>query len=91
MTAMMQIMIHDDNKGKDDEFDDNIDDNKLVNNDDDVSDSLMTETLARIYLEQKNYDKAIQSYKILSLKYPEKSSFFADQIKLVEELKDNTI
>ena len=35
MTAMMQIMIHDDNKGKDDEFDDNIDDNKSVNNDDD--------------------------------------------------------
>ena len=62
---------------------------KLVNNDDAISDSLMTETLARIYLEQKNYDKAIQSYKILSLKYPEKSSFFADQIKLVEELKDN--
>jgi hypothetical protein len=62
---------------------------KLVNNDDAVSDSLMTETLARIYLEQKNYDKAIQSYKILSLKYPEKSSFFADQIKLVQELKDN--
>ncbi len=62
---------------------------KLVNNDEDVSDSLMTETLARIYLEQKNYDKAIQSYKILSLKYPEKSSFFADQIKLVKELKDN--
>jgi hypothetical protein len=62
---------------------------KLVNNDDDVTDSLMTETLARIYLEQKNYDKAIQSYKILSLKYPEKSSFFADQIKLIEEIKDN--
>ncbi|WP_299129803.1 hypothetical protein [uncultured Winogradskyella sp.] len=62
---------------------------KLVNNNEDSSDSLMTETLARIYLEQKNYDKAIQSYKILSLKYPEKSSFFADQIKLVEELKEN--
>lgn len=62
---------------------------KLVNNEDDVSDSLMTETLARIYLEQNNYDKAIQSYKILSLKYPEKSPFFADQIKLIEELKDN--
>ena len=60
----------------------------LINNDDAVSDSLMTETLARIYLEQKNYDKAIQSYKILSLKYPEKSSFFAHQIKLVKELKD---
>ena len=64
---------------------------KLVNNQDPVSDSLMTETLARIYLEQKNYDKAIQSYRILSLKYPEKSSFFADQIKLVQELKDNNI
>lgn len=62
---------------------------KLVNNDSAISDSLMTETLARIYLEQKNYDKAIQSYKILSLKYPEKSSFFAHQIKLVKELKDN--
>ena len=62
---------------------------KLVNNEEDVSDSLMTETLARIYLEQKNFGKAIQSYKILSLKYPEKSSFFADQIKLVQELKDN--
>jgi hypothetical protein len=62
---------------------------KLVNNDDAISDSLMTETLARIYLEQKNYDKAIQSYKILSLKYPEKSSFFANQIKWIKELKDN--
>ena len=64
---------------------------KLINNDKDISDSLMTETLARIYLEQKNYNKAIQSYKILSLKYPEKSSFFADQIKLIVELKENNI
>ncbi|MCB4799325.1 hypothetical protein [Neotamlana laminarinivorans] len=50
--------------------------------------ALMTETLARIYVEQKNYKKAIQSYKILSLKYPEKSGFFADQIKAVEKLRD---
>lgn len=48
---------------------------------------LMTETLARVYLEQKNYKKAIQSYKILSLKYPEKSSFFADRIKEVEKIQ----
>jgi len=52
------------------------------------NDELMTETLARIYLEQKNYDKAIQSYKILSLKYPEKSGFFADQIKAVKQLQE---
>jgi hypothetical protein len=56
-----------------------------------LSDGLMTETLARIYLEQKNYDKAIQSYKILSLKYPEKSGFFADQIKAVKELQENNL
>ena len=51
-------------------------------------DGLMTETLARIYLEQKNYDKAIQSYKILSLKYPEKSGFFADQIEAVKQIQE---
>lgn len=51
---------------------------------------LMTETLARVYLEQKKYKKAIQAFKILSLKYPEKSSFFADRIRTVEKIqKDN--
>ncbi|MFK2819567.1 hypothetical protein U0L90_05520 [Flavobacteriaceae sp. LMIT009] len=50
--------------------------------------SLMTETLARIYVEQKNYSKAIQSYKILSLKYPEKSGFFADQIRAIKDLQE---
>jgi hypothetical protein len=52
------------------------------------SETLMTETLARIYLEQKNYEKALQSYKILSLKYPEKSSLFADQIKAIKKLQE---
>jgi hypothetical protein len=48
---------------------------------------LMTETLAKVYLEQKKYKNAIQAYKILSLKYPEKSSFFADRIKAVEKIQ----
>ena len=52
------------------------------------SSPLMTETLARVYLEQKNYDQAIQSYKILCLKYPEKSALFADQIKAIEKLQE---
>ncbi len=52
------------------------------------TESLMTETLARIYIEQKNYSKAIQSYQILSLKYPEKSSLFADQIQAIKVLKE---
>lgn len=51
--------------------------------------SLMTETLARVYLEQKKYESAIKAYKILSLKYPEKSGFFADQIKRVKTLQKN--
>ena len=48
---------------------------------------LMTETLAKVYLEQKKYKKAVQAYKILSLKYPEKSGFFADRIKMVEKIQ----
>ena len=51
--------------------------------------SLMTETLARVYLEQNNYKKAIQAYKILILKNPEKSGFFADQIRAIEKLQEN--
>ncbi|WP_353778220.1 hypothetical protein [Winogradskyella sp. 3972H.M.0a.05] len=60
----------------------------VSNQPDSDNDGLMTETLARIYLEQKNYEKALQSYKILSLKYPEKSGFFADQIKAIKELQE---
>ncbi|SDZ95124.1 Tetratricopeptide repeat-containing protein [Flavobacterium gillisiae] len=51
--------------------------------------SLMTETLARVYLEQKKYQKAIQAYEILILKYPEKSSFFADRIADIKILQQN--
>ncbi|MEM7483571.1 MAG: hypothetical protein AAF348_00030 [Bacteroidota bacterium] len=48
---------------------------------------LMTETLAKVYLEQKKYKKAIQAFKILSLKYPEKNGFFADQIRTIKKLQ----
>ena len=51
--------------------------------------NLMTETLARVYLEQKKYQKAIQAYEILILKYPEKSSFFADRISDIKILQHN--
>ncbi|AND64455.1 hypothetical protein AX766_08525 [Flavobacterium covae] len=50
---------------------------------------LMTETLAKIYLEQKKYTKAIQAYEILILKYPEKSSLFADRILDIKDLQQN--
>ena len=53
--------------------------------------ALMTETLAKVYLEQKKYENAIQAYKILSLKYPEKNGFFANQIKRVQILQKNKL
>ena len=49
--------------------------------------NLMTETLAKVYLEQGHYDKAITAYEILSLKYPQKSSLFANQIKAIKQIK----
>ena len=50
---------------------------------------LMTETLAKIYVKQKKIKKALYAYKILSLKYPEKSSLFANQIKKLQKKKNN--
>lgn len=55
------------------------------------SSTLMTETLARVYLEQKKYQKAIDAYEILILKYPEKSLFFADRIENIKKLQQNNI
>ncbi len=51
------------------------------------SEELMTETLAKVYLAQKNYKQAKQAYRILSLKYPEKSSYFAIRISDIEKLE----
>ena len=45
---------------------------------------LMTETLAQLYVEQKLYTKAIQAYKILQEKHPEKTEEFEE---VIEEIK----
>lgn len=50
------------------------------------SEHLVTETLAKIYALQGNINKAIRAYEILSLKYPNKSVYFAS---LIKELKKN--
>ena len=47
--------------------------------------NFVTETLAKVYLEQEHYSKAKLAYEKLSLKYPEKSSFFAGQLKLINK------
>lgn len=50
------------------------------------SEHLVTETLARIYALQGSVNKAIRAYEILSLKYPQKSAYFAN---LIQKLKNN--
>ena len=51
-----------------------------------INNNLMTETLAKVYLEQGHLEKAITAYEILSLKYPQKSSLFANQIKAIKQI-----
>lgn len=46
---------------------------------------IATETLAKVYLKQGNKSMAIKIYNQLILKYPEKSSYFAAQIKKIEK------
>lgn len=49
----------------------------------------MTETLAKVYIAQKNYSKALKAYEVLVLQHPEKSGLFADQIQEIKNLQSN--
>jgi tetratricopeptide (TPR) repeat protein len=55
----------------------------------DVNEEFVTETLASIYAQQGYYKKALQIFEKLSLKYPEKSAYFAAQIEKVNHLMNN--
>ena len=55
----------------------------------DAEGKFVTETLAEIYFGQRLFDKAIKAYEILSLKYPEKSGFFADRIRAIKKEKNS--
>ena len=45
-----------------------------------------TETLARIYIKQGRYSKALEIIRQLSLQYPKKNAYFADQMRFLEKL-----
>ncbi len=49
------------------------------------ADVLVTETLAKVYLDQMLYHKALDTYKKLMLKFPEKSVYFAAQLTEIEK------
>ena len=53
---------------------------------DDLDDSYFTETLAKIYIRQQRYEKALEIIRKLNLKYPKKNAYFADQIRFLEKL-----
>ena len=58
--------------------------------DDDTDEEYFTETLARIYIKQGRYQKALDIINRLSAKYPKKNAYFADQIRFLEKLIINS-
>jgi hypothetical protein len=54
--------------------------------DEGIEDEFLTETLAKIYIKQKKYEPALAIIQRLSLNFPKKSAYFADQIRFLELL-----
>ena len=52
----------------------------------DTGTGVLTEAMARIYIKQGKYDKALEIIRRISLKYPKKNRYFADQIRFLEKL-----
>lgn len=55
-----------------------------------LDESCFTETLAHIYIRQKRYDKALEILERISLINPKKNAYFADQIRFLRKLINNT-
>ena len=60
------------------------------NADEEVEEEYFTETLARIYIKQGHYEKALGIIERLSERYPKKNAYFADQMRFLEKLIINS-
>jgi hypothetical protein len=56
------------------------------NDENDTDEGYFTETLARIYIKQGRYSQALEIIRRLSLQFPKKNAYFADQIRFLEKL-----
>ena len=70
----------------DDEADELVASNEGVSDEELLDESYFTETLAKIYIKQRKYSRALEIIRSLYLKYPEKNIYFADQIRFLEKL-----
>ncbi|MGM9704602.1 MAG: tetratricopeptide repeat protein [Prevotella sp.] len=58
----------------------------LADDKNDVDETYFTETLAKIYIKQGRYSKALEIIQRLNLNYPKKNAYFADQIRFLKKL-----
>jgi hypothetical protein len=65
---------------------DNASKHSVRGGEEDEDEGCFTETLAKIYVKQHRYEKALEIIKKLSLKYPKKNAYFADQIRFLDKL-----
>ena len=52
----------------------------------DENNEILTEIMAGIYIKQGKYENAVKIIRQLSLKYPKKNRYFADQIRFLDKL-----
>ena len=65
---------------------DDEDENQVVLSAEEEEEGYFTEVLAKIYVKQQRYSKALEIIRKLNLKYPQKNTYFADQIRFLEKL-----
>lgn len=71
-------------------FPDSVEEKESENVESGVEEEYFTETLARIYIKQGRYSRALEIIRRLSLQVPKKNAYFADQVRFLEKLIINS-